>query len=561
MSTLETAIAVEDVSVGEQDRGSRFAAIEQTIGRLGEYLNPILVKEARQALKSKQFSITFALLLTLVWVWSLLAGVWIDPANFADAPRQSLVIFMGYFVLLAFPLILVVPYSAFRSLAGEIEDGTYELLSITTLSPRQIIGGKMGSALLQMMLYLSAVSPCLAFTYLLPGVDIVTIGLILLYVTVASALLSILSLLLATIASQRHWQILLQVFLIVGLCFALWCVCGFGAVMIQGRAFESAAREFGFWFGVGWILANAASLFLILFMCAKAMITFDSENRSTGIRMALLLPPLITFGGLTFANLHFDYEPESIIAAIIPIAIYWGVAGSMITAESPRLSARMRRQLPQSLLGRACSAWFNPGPASGCMFVVLNFLAVPLVVTALGYLNLSNQSNPFAATFELGKQIELAWVLWMYLVIFLGVNRLLITRLHHVAAVNVFLGFLTTLLLFLAGIAAPVLVQFFVTGAGSMAYTQLHVSNLPYTCVELFVDSRNEAALLQVKWMLAAAAAAVLLLNARGIWLSLLYDRAATPTRVVADDASHSGGREPREPEKLNPWDEQDDRA
>ncbi|MEX0867204.1 MAG: hypothetical protein WD030_07590, partial [Pirellulales bacterium] len=175
--------------------------------------------------------------------------------------------------------------------------------------------------------------------------------------------------------------------------------------------------------------------------------------------------------------------------------------------------------------------------------------------------NLSDQNNPFAATLELAKQIELAWVLWLYLVIFLGINRLFITRLHHVAAVNVFLGFLTTLLLFLAGIAAPVLVQFFATGAGSMAYTQLHVSNLPYTCVELFASSRNEAALFQVKWMLAAAAAAVWLLNARGIWLSLLYDRAATPTRVVADDVSRSAGHEPREPEKRNPWDEQDERA
>ena len=38
----------------------------------------------------------------------------------------------GYYCILAFPLLVIVPFSAFRSLAAEREDGTYELLSITT---------------------------------------------------------------------------------------------------------------------------------------------------------------------------------------------------------------------------------------------------------------------------------------------------------------------------------------------------------------------------------------------------------------------------------------------
>ena len=44
-------------------------------------------------------------------------------------------------------------------------------LSITTLKPRQIISGKLGSSIVQMAVYFSAITPCLAFTYLLRGVD------------------------------------------------------------------------------------------------------------------------------------------------------------------------------------------------------------------------------------------------------------------------------------------------------------------------------------------------------------------------------------------------------
>src|SRR5690606_27201107 len=50
-----------------------------------EYLNPILVKETRQALKSKQFAITFTLVLLAGWVWSLVAIIMRSP-GIAYAP-------------------------------------------------------------------------------------------------------------------------------------------------------------------------------------------------------------------------------------------------------------------------------------------------------------------------------------------------------------------------------------------------------------------------------------------------------------------------------------------
>ena len=108
------------------------------------------------------------------------------------------------------PLLIVVPYAAFRSLAAEREDGTYELLSITTLTARQIVLGKLGSAILQMMVYYSALAPCIAFTYLLRGIDIITIGLFLTYTFLASLLLSIFGLMMATVTQARHWQVLPQ---------------------------------------------------------------------------------------------------------------------------------------------------------------------------------------------------------------------------------------------------------------------------------------------------------------------------------------------------------------
>src|SRR5215475_5793008 len=46
----------------------------------GEWLNPLLVKEVRQALKSRQFSFWFALVLIAAWVWSIGDVIYIGPA-------------------------------------------------------------------------------------------------------------------------------------------------------------------------------------------------------------------------------------------------------------------------------------------------------------------------------------------------------------------------------------------------------------------------------------------------------------------------------------------------
>src|ERR1700676_1105671 len=120
---------------------------EAWLERLGERLNPILVKECRQAVKSRQFSITFAGVLLCCWVWSIWGVASIGPSVRFGMGGEGLKLFSGYFVILAFPLLVVVPHGAFRSLSDERDDRTFELLAITTLSPRQIIAGKLGGAL------------------------------------------------------------------------------------------------------------------------------------------------------------------------------------------------------------------------------------------------------------------------------------------------------------------------------------------------------------------------------------------------------------------------------
>ena len=73
MTIVDSALPVAkeplaaDASAAETSGWQRF---ESVLDRLGDRLNPILVKEARQAMKSRQFVVTFSLLLIDSALWS-----------------------------------------------------------------------------------------------------------------------------------------------------------------------------------------------------------------------------------------------------------------------------------------------------------------------------------------------------------------------------------------------------------------------------------------------------------------------------------------------------------
>ena len=263
---------------------------ESWLDSFSDWVNPILVKESRQALKSRQFLATFTLLLVCCWVWSLL-GVAIRMPGIFYVPGGKFML-VGYFLILAVPLLIIIPFSAFRSLAAERDDGTFELLSISALRPWQIITGKLGSAALQMLIMLSVLAPCMTFTYLLRGVDILFVASILFYGAVLCMLLSCLGLLLATLTRARHWQVLISVGFILALGFHCFWICfGSGMFIVQNLAVIPFNQP-EYWVGQACALTAVGCLAAVLLLAASARISPRSENRSTRLRVAILVTHL-----------------------------------------------------------------------------------------------------------------------------------------------------------------------------------------------------------------------------------------------------------------------------
>ncbi len=509
----------------EKPRRNLWSKIDDALTSLGDYLNPILVKETRQALKSRQFTASFWLVLLFAAGWSFVGISLLMPkVYYLPSGRYML---SGYFLILCVPLLLIVPFSAFRSLATECEDGTYELLSITSLSARQIVTGKLGSAILQMMVYYAALAPCIAFTYLLRGMDVGTIAVLLVSTFLVSILFSCVGLVFAGMHKSKQWQAMISVLLLLMLLIGGWA-WGFWlmALVYEGGGTLNSPE---FWIGVGFALSIYATVVVMLILIAAAQNSFASDNRSTQIRITMLVQLVVYAGWMMYLWITIAAEPFSVLTLIFG-GIVWTIYGAFLTGEIAELSPRARRDLPQTFFGRMFLTWFNPGSATGYVFIVGSFLALIVLVLAT---NLIGAANRPAMAFDVNKLFPFAILMWSYMAFYLGLGRLIIVGLRKVSDFGVTAVFLIHVLVFTGAAAIPTFIQYWMQDFRDADYSYLQTVNWLWSLVEA-VD--GGFLMWPVVLTMVAAALCMFCINLVLAAREIEATRLVAPERVLIDD-------------------------
>lgn len=553
MSTADSASELASVSTGPAPR-ERFERvwqlIETRLAALAEHANPILVKETRQALKSRQFVVTFLVVLAACWIVSFAGVAIIGPQIYYAAAGPEMM--MAYYAILVFPLAVIVPYTAFRSLAAEQEDNTYDLLSITTLTSKQIITGKLWSAVVQMLVYLSAVSPCIAFTFLLRGLDVLTLVMLLAIAVFGCLGLSMIALFVGAASRVKHTQIVTSVALVLALFGAFSSAVGIGVAVLE----DGFPRESEFWIIILVLATIYVTSFGLLHAAAASQISFASENRSTPIRRWMMAQQACFIGGIAGMTYAFSggNGPMTEVAAgvFMAAAAYWYIMGALMTAEWPHLSRRVQRSLPQSTVGRAFLSFFNPGPGAGYMFAVSNLTAVGLAALLLALYS-DGGTNQYSMSFR-----DAAYVIlfgWSYVIGYLGIGRLLISFLRRWMYVSLTAGFLFHVILVLAGVGIPLTIQMTSRYLRNNDYTLLQMSNVFWTLGELAHRGGGSVQAPILLMVIPPLAVAVLLMNMRGVAAELLRHRVAAPQRVLEEEAALHPSPAPG---PSNPWEVDD---
>lgn len=521
--------------------------LESSLEKLGEYLNPILVKETRQALKSRQFVITFLIVLLACWIASFAVVAIVGPDVYYVAEGGTMLIV--YCMILAFPMFIIVPFSAFRSLSSEQEDNTYDLLSITSLSSRKIVSGKLGSAVVQGMVYMSAVSPCIAFTFLLRGVDTLTVGMILIYYILASLGLSLIGLFAGTAIRMLHTQVLTSVVLVMLLTGAFVASIPATIGLIQESVY--LFRDSWFWAGNLAFLTLYVTTFLLIHAAASAQIAFHSENRSTALRWIMVVQQACLIGWLSVPILEggMQFVANACAALGIIAGIYWFALGMLLTSEWPHLSRRVLRSLPATTVGRMAFTWFNPGPGTGYFFVVANYT---LLLVGGAMMLWFAGGNLRAGDAELAFYLLL--MTWCYLVIFLGIGRLLIAFARQFTFVSLTAGFLLNLILVLLATGVPQVIAYLSPQHRiGEQFSMLHITNPIWTLMTLVEDRPLAVGGLATLFVMVPLALIVLVLNVRGLYVELHQHRRNLPQRVEEDELA---AMPPPVKQPTSPWEE-----
>ncbi len=325
---------------------------------LTDRLNPVLLKELRQGLRSSLFWVMFALLLTLCLMVSL------APLSEPDNVNGDW-LFWSYFMLAAVLQFFIIPYAGFRSMAREQEDETWVLLKMTGLGPRTILRGKIFSALCQGGIYLSAISPFFLFSYLLNGVSLPSIVIRVTWALVLQVFFVVVSVCLATLANSRATRSVLHFVVLAFLAAAaLFGMVPMLALMRSGLMSE----EKGLFVCVAFTLSALTGGWLF-FEAGVSRLLLSSERYAAGPRIAYAVH-LATLLALALWAVRLTSDKSDLASTVVTLLSgYAFVLSHFLMEDNDGRPSRVRVGMGQWNLLEA-------GAFRGFLAVTLSFVAI-----------------------------------------------------------------------------------------------------------------------------------------------------------------------------------------
>ncbi|MCY2961369.1 MAG: hypothetical protein NTY35_14495 [Planctomycetota bacterium] len=325
-------------------------------------LNPVFLKELRQALRGRTFAVLFPA--TVAIAVALAITVLVDHPGQANLGPD---VFLPVIVVLGVAALGLVPFSTFQSMAGEWDEGTQDLLVLSHLSPSRIVLGKLLTAAVESGLYVLAFLPLLLFTFLLTGVDVRDILFLVAGLYGASLAMSCVAMTLAGLSRVRFWRVILLVAL-GGLGFAALL----GGIELVDQ-FVARGR------GLGSTFASDEALALVVlvlvfgslgFSFAATRIAHPEDDRSGPVRVTVTV---LLLGFLTWLTVS---PPGPLTAQVVErVAMAFGVITAMFAVffvtEPERLPRRTATRIPAHPALAFLAAPFLPGGGRGVLWWLL----------------------------------------------------------------------------------------------------------------------------------------------------------------------------------------------
>ena len=363
---------------------SRSQALLAWLDRTSDWLSPIVVKEVRQMVRGRDFMSSFG---SCLFAGLLVAFFGAGNALSGEGTSGGWT-FVALMTCLTILGLAVVPLGAFSALRIERMEQTLELITLTALSPRRVVIGKLLAQGVKLVTLFAAVAPFIAMSFLLGGVDFVSILIALLVLFMWSLWASAAGLFLSTLLKSRAMSGL--VFAGVGIMAIMMFGISRPLVFLLSRGAFSAGMGFGvgpaagqFWWTLAITTTACVMTMANLVLLAENRLSLATENRVTALRIGFFAQILLISGWfLTYIN-----EPPGTESTVI--AFFGVIGGAHLAAvatftvtEDLSVPRRALLQMQRPSRWRRLLAMFGPGGGRGAAYVLAQmavFLAAALL--------------------------------------------------------------------------------------------------------------------------------------------------------------------------------------
>ncbi|MBW8035504.1 MAG: hypothetical protein FVQ79_07705 [Planctomycetes bacterium] len=458
-------------------------------GRITDMINPIAVKEMRQAVKSRL--IIWVLMLFLLIQLVVIIVVLVFSKEFDDF-NAGPGVFMTILSILLGTCLLFIPAITALRLASERSDSNLDLLFITTLRPRHIMWGKLVAAVILTLLFFSACLPFMTLTYLFRGLDLPSM-FILLGLDFLVVVLSIQgSIMLAACPGGLIARGIRFLFGLALLVAAFGYTIAISGAMLFG-GIGSSLTTWNFW---GPALTIVACIFLLiglLNVLSVALVSPPSSNKMIGVRIYTLF---LWIASMVIIAVWMSVIPrgrflEEIIYSWSACA---GIGACILLfisiCERQEWGLRIRRTIPQNIFLRLPAFLLYTGAAGGVLLSVLimaaSFLIGFFVVIALG----KDPDDEFVRMLPYSAFYFISYAL----------TALLIKRIFFKRVTFFGLPIAIALVLLIAGTAFPVIAAFLLKKGAWYDTSELWLICNPFVMLAEYRTFWHEAMLFSGIW-------------------------------------------------------------
>jgi hypothetical protein len=324
---------------------------------LDDRVNPIVVKEARQAVRSAAVVAGISVTLTILLLVSAAVIIY-DSASASSARGAELFAILNACVLVL--CLLFVPiYTAVR-LAGERSGNSADLLYVTTISPASIVWGKLVVAMMIATLFFSVAAPFLVLTYLFRGIDLPTI----VFVIVAEGFLVLVAAQAGVfIASLPISGLLRGILMLILAPLALWMILALLFGLGVGSVSVTMMNASDAW-GLGAMLLIFLMITGLLFVLSVAACSPPPSNRARLVRVYMLVCWAVSLGLVLYLDRSLMW-PDARHMWYGIWTLLTSCAILISSAERREIGPRLRARLPRSLTGRIVAFFFTSGAVPG----------------------------------------------------------------------------------------------------------------------------------------------------------------------------------------------------